>query len=39
MVAREVEHGLAAQLKKPFTPTALLEAVRKSLEHAGARAR
>ncbi|MDB5102689.1 MAG: hybrid sensor histidine kinase/response regulator [Fibrobacteres bacterium] len=37
IVVREVGHGTADLLKKPFTPTGLLEAVKKSLEHAEAR--
>lgn len=36
LVKREVEHGSADLLKKPFTPTALLEAVKKALAHSPA---
>ncbi len=36
IVRREVEHGTAILLKKPFTPTALLEKVKAVLEEAGA---
>jgi DNA-binding NtrC family response regulator len=38
IVVKEVEHGAADLLKKPFTPTALLDAVKKALEHAESRA-
>ena len=33
-VGREVQHGIAGLVKKPFTPTGLLEAVEKALEKA-----
>jgi two-component system, cell cycle sensor histidine kinase and response regulator CckA len=38
IVKKEVEHGTAALVKKPFTPTVLLEAVKTALEQTGARA-
>ena len=38
IVIKEAAAGLAGLLRKPFTPTALLEAVRKTLEEAPARA-
>jgi DNA-binding NtrC family response regulator len=38
IVVREVAHGTADLLKKPFTPTGLLDAVRKSIQHSAARA-
>lgn len=37
IVVREVAQGAADLLKKPFTPTALLEAVRTSVQHSMAR--
>lgn len=33
IVRKEVEHGQAVLLKKPFTPTALLEKVKETLAH------
>jgi DNA-binding NtrC family response regulator len=38
IVIKEAAHGTADLLKKPFTPTGLLEAVRKSVQHSMARA-
>jgi FixJ family two-component response regulator len=38
IVRKEAESGAAELLRKPFTPTALLEAVHKALESASARA-
>lgn len=38
IVVKEVSHGTADLLKKPFTPTGLLDAVRKSVQHSMARA-
>ena len=38
IVVKEVTQGTAELLKKPFTPTGLLEAVRKSVQHSMARA-
>lgn len=37
IVVKEVSHGTADLLKKPFTPTGLLESVRKSLLHSASR--
>jgi DNA-binding NtrC family response regulator len=38
IVKKEVEQGIAELLKKPFTPTVLLDAVKRALEHSMARA-
>ncbi|HKP98063.1 MAG TPA: response regulator [Fibrobacteria bacterium] len=37
IVKKEVEQGVAGLLKKPFTPTVLLEAVKRALDHTVAR--